>query len=104
LPEKQYAGRFSEDFVEARRNDLERYLNRVVRHPIARYAEVVNFFLSCDSEIVSLLLPSCRSDSYDVNGLIFCYLYLGMEETATVSPQLTTCRTPILCASVPSRI
>lgn len=53
LPEKQYAGRFSEEFVEARRGDLERYLNRIVRHPIARYAEVVNFFLSCDSEIVS---------------------------------------------------
>ncbi|KIM27719.1 hypothetical protein M408DRAFT_163569, partial [Serendipita vermifera MAFF 305830] len=51
LPEKQYAGRFSEDFVEARRGDLERYLNRVVRHPIARYAEVVTFFLGCESEV-----------------------------------------------------
>ncbi|KAF8190373.1 hypothetical protein K438DRAFT_1907183 [Mycena galopus ATCC 62051] len=43
LPEKQYAGRFSEDFVEARRGDLERYISRVVRHPVARYAEVVTF-------------------------------------------------------------
>ncbi|PVG01410.1 PX-domain-containing protein [Serendipita vermifera] len=51
LPEKQYAGRFSEDFVEARRGDLERYLNRIVRHPVARYAEVVTFFLGCDSEV-----------------------------------------------------
>jgi sorting nexin-9/18/33 len=48
LPEKQYAGRFSEDFVEARRGDLERYLNRVVRHPVARYAEIVTFFLGCE--------------------------------------------------------
>lgn len=55
LPEKQYAGRFSEQFVEARRGDLERYLNRVVRHPIARYAEAVTFFLGCDSEIVCIL-------------------------------------------------
>ncbi|KAF8889661.1 hypothetical protein BD779DRAFT_1611017 [Infundibulicybe gibba] len=51
LPEKQYAGRFSEDFVEARRGDLERYIGRVVRHPIARYAEVVTFFLGCESDI-----------------------------------------------------
>ncbi|KAG8805780.1 hypothetical protein FRC19_007671, partial [Serendipita sp. 401] len=51
LPEKQYAGRFNEDFVEARRGDLERYLNRIIRHPIARYAEVLTFFLSCDSDI-----------------------------------------------------
>ncbi|KAJ7598847.1 hypothetical protein C8J56DRAFT_915178 [Mycena floridula] len=51
LPEKQYAGRFSEDFVEARRGDLERYLSKVVRHPVARYAEVVTFFLSCESDM-----------------------------------------------------
>jgi sorting nexin-9/18/33 len=53
LPEKQYAGRFSEDFVEARRGDLERYIGKVVRHPVARYAEVVTFFLGCESDAVS---------------------------------------------------
>ena len=53
LPEKQYAGRFSEDFVEARRGDLERYLNKIVRHPVVRYAEIVNFFLGCESDSVS---------------------------------------------------
>lgn len=54
LPEKQYAGRFNDDFVEARRGDLERYLGRVVRHPVARYAEVLTFFLGCESEMVML--------------------------------------------------
>jgi sorting nexin-9/18/33 len=53
LPEKQYAGRFSSEFVEARRSDLERYIGRVVRHPVARYAEIVTFFLGCDNDIVS---------------------------------------------------
>lgn len=52
LPEKQYAGRFSTDFVEARRGDLERYIDRIVRHPVARYAEVVMFFLGCESDLV----------------------------------------------------
>ncbi|KAK7462902.1 hypothetical protein VKT23_007481 [Stygiomarasmius scandens] len=50
LPEKQYAGRFNQDFVEARRGDLERYIDRVVRHPVARYAEVVTWFLGCESD------------------------------------------------------
>ncbi|KAJ3921657.1 hypothetical protein F5877DRAFT_75980 [Lentinula edodes] len=50
LPEKQYSGRFSDDFVEARRGDLERYIRKVVRHPVARYAEVVTWFLSCESD------------------------------------------------------
>ena len=44
----------SEDFVEARRGDLERYINRVVRHPVARYAEVLTFFLGCESDVVSV--------------------------------------------------
>ena len=52
LPEKQYAGRFSDDFVEERRGDLERYINRVARHPVARYAEVLTFFLGCESDAV----------------------------------------------------
>lgn len=55
LPEKQYAGRFSDDFVEARRGDLERYINRVARHPVARYAEVLTFFLGCESDAVSVV-------------------------------------------------
>jgi len=60
LPEKQYAGRFSDDFVEARRGDLDRYINRIVRHPVVRYAEVLTFFLSCESDAVSLLGTSWR--------------------------------------------
>ncbi|KAH9478454.1 Sorting nexin-33 [Psilocybe cubensis] len=50
LPEKQYAGRFSHDFVEARRGDLERYLSKIVRHPVVRYAEALTFFLGCDND------------------------------------------------------
>ena len=53
LPEKQYAGRFSSDFIEARRGDLERYLDKIVRHPILRYAEILTVFLSCENEDVS---------------------------------------------------
>jgi len=60
LPEKQYSGRFSDDFVEARRGDLERYLAKIVRHPVARYAEILTFFLSCESEQVSIAsFPVC---------------------------------------------
>lgn len=54
LPEKQYSGRFNDDFIEARRGDLERYITKIVRHPIARYAEIVTFFLSCENDHVSL--------------------------------------------------
>ena len=52
LPEKQYAGRFSDDFVEARRGDLERYINKIARHPVARYADILTAFLGCESDLV----------------------------------------------------
>jgi len=62
LPEKQYAGRFNDAFVEARRGDLERYLNKLVKHPVVRYAEVVVLFLGCEDDAVSPLWPPypCR--------------------------------------------
>ncbi|PWN47511.1 hypothetical protein IE53DRAFT_303920, partial [Violaceomyces palustris] len=51
LPEKQYSGRFSTDFIETRRVDLELWIGSVVRHPVLRYSEAVLFFLSCDDEV-----------------------------------------------------
>lgn len=33
LPEKQTIGRFSSEFIESRRRALERYLQRISRHP-----------------------------------------------------------------------
>ncbi|RKP12700.1 hypothetical protein BJ684DRAFT_16841 [Piptocephalis cylindrospora] len=50
LPEKQFSGRFNEEFIERRRRALERYINRVARHPIIRYSEILTHFLSCDDE------------------------------------------------------
>ncbi|KAI5123253.1 hypothetical protein M0805_001342 [Coniferiporia weirii] len=51
LPEKAYAGRFNADFVEARRTELERYMTRLVAHPVVRYAAVLTFFLGCESDV-----------------------------------------------------
>ncbi|KAL7413741.1 hypothetical protein BDY24DRAFT_387978 [Mrakia frigida] len=48
LPEKQYSGRFSDDFIEARRGDLERWMRRVTRHPVVRYSDGVVGFLGVE--------------------------------------------------------
>jgi len=50
LPGKQYAGRFNDAFVEARRSDLEKYISRLVRHPVVRYSEALINFMSCESD------------------------------------------------------
>ncbi|KAF8741787.1 WASP-binding domain of Sorting nexin protein, partial [Rhizoctonia solani] len=62
LPAKQYAGRFQGEFVEARRGDLEKWLQRIVRHPVVRYTEVVVFFLGCENDLEwKRLLPTYLS-------------------------------------------
>ena len=50
---KQDTGRFSTDFIEALRVDLEQYMNRIVQHPVARYAEVITSFLGYEDKLVS---------------------------------------------------
>ncbi|KAM0750497.1 hypothetical protein T439DRAFT_357117 [Meredithblackwellia eburnea MCA 4105] len=59
LPTKAYAGRFQELFVETRRRDLERWLDRVGRHPVLRSSELVRGFLSIDKEkeLQTILMP-----------------------------------------------
>ena len=92
LPEKQYAGRFSEDFVEARRGDLERYLNRVVRHPIARYAEIVTFFLGCESELVCHVFAegTCSNICVRNGGRSYHIIYLYHQRALSSMPVSST--------------
>ena len=45
LPEKAVVGRFSEEFVEARRRALERFCARICRHPDLRSSESFRIFL-----------------------------------------------------------
>ena len=104
LPEKQYAGRFNDDFVEARRGDLERYLARIVRHPVARYAEVVTFFLSCENEQVRvrshpvclgrLTAPSNQRNgnasfltTWALHPLGLCFMLMCSTPTSTSMPR-----------------
>lgn len=50
LPEKQISGRFSEDFVEHRRNLLQLYVNYITRHPILSQCDVWWHFITCSSD------------------------------------------------------
>lgn len=66
LPPKAYAGRFNADFIEERRNDLERWCARVARHPVLGSSEELRGFLSVgeDADLHRLLLPTSMSDKF----------------------------------------
>jgi sorting nexin-9/18/33 len=96
LPEKQYAGRFSSDFIEARRGDLERYLIQIVRHPIVRYAEILTFFLSCENEDV-------RPKVNLFNDIISSRAQ-GMESPFCSTSHSSICRTILFWSNFPSSL
>jgi len=48
LPEKQFGGRFEEEFIETRRRLLARWMNRLAFHPLIRSAKVFHHFLQTE--------------------------------------------------------
>jgi sorting nexin-1/2 len=48
LPEKQTVGRFTPEFIESRRRGIEKFMNRVTKHPILKDAAVLATFLQSD--------------------------------------------------------
>lgn len=48
LPGKQVSGRFEDEFVERRRRALERFLDRVAKHPVLGSSAVLLHFLTAD--------------------------------------------------------
>ena len=48
-PEKQAVGRFDQNFVESRRQALERMLNRTAAHPILQHDSDLKIFLESDA-------------------------------------------------------
>lgn len=50
LPDKQISGRYQEDFIEHRMNQLQMWVNRICRHPVLSECEVWKHFLTCTDE------------------------------------------------------
>ena len=50
LPDKQIQGRYEEEFIEHRMNQLQNFVDRVCRHPIFSQSEVWQHFLTCTDE------------------------------------------------------
>lgn len=62
LPDKALVGRFSDDFVEQRRAQLEQYINRILAHPTLAASHVTKAFLQQSD------LPSDMVDNTPATG------------------------------------
>ena len=49
-----FLGRYGEEFVAKRQEKLQRWSNRIARHPVLSRSEVVNHFFLCDDAGVSI--------------------------------------------------
>jgi len=50
LPDKQIQGRYEDEFIEHRMNQLQSFVNRICTHPILSQSEVWQHFLSCTDD------------------------------------------------------
>lgn len=50
LPDKQIQGRYEEEFIEHRMNQLQSFVDRMCRHPVLSQSEVWKHFLTCTDE------------------------------------------------------
>lgn len=50
LPDKQIQGRYEEEFIEHRMNQLQSFVDRVCRHPVLSQSEVLQHFLTCTDD------------------------------------------------------
>merc|ERR1719429_252474 len=50
LPDKQIQGRYEEEFIEHRMNQLQSFVDRVCRHPVLSQSEVFQHFLTCTDD------------------------------------------------------
>jgi hypothetical protein len=86
LPEKQYSGRFADDFIELRRGDLERWLQRLVRHPVVRVDQCIIGFFGVESEEVSIfsvswsaLLSARNGSSFNLDSVTVSPAHISMR-------------------------
>lgn len=72
LPDKQYYGRYGEEFVAKRQEKLQRWSNRIARHPVISRSEVVNHFFLCDDTGSQWKAGKRRAEKDDlVGGALF---------------------------------
>lgn len=90
-PEKQAVGRFKDDFIESRRFQMERMLNKIANNPILQKDDDFLFFLSSDSfvkdsKIREYITGSCASnDNNDLSEIHISEIQLlGAEDAALV--------------------
>ncbi|XP_039297500.1 sorting nexin lst-4 isoform X1 [Nilaparvata lugens] len=50
LPDKQISGRYEEQFIEHRKNQLQAFVDSVCRHPVLSTCEVWEHFITCTDE------------------------------------------------------
>jgi len=50
LPDKQIQGRYEEEFIEHRMNQLQSFVDRMCKHPVLSQSEVWTHFLTCTDE------------------------------------------------------
>jgi len=86
LPEKAILNRFNSEFVEYRRRELERFLARVVEHPVLQASSVLQSFLQSESPQNEATMSSevVKKDHSSTAGL-FSFLGSSLDSISAIN-------------------
>ncbi|XP_015781108.1 sorting nexin-33 [Tetranychus urticae] len=73
LPAKQISGRFSEEFIEHRKIQLQLWVNRICRHPVISQADVWMHFITCTDDKKRWKTGKRRAEKDEFTGGSFFY-------------------------------
>lgn len=73
LPAKQISGRFSEEFIEHRKIQLQMWVNRICRHPVISQADVWMHFITCTDDKKRWKTGKRRAEKDEFTGGSFFY-------------------------------
>ncbi|KAF2671341.1 vacuolar protein sorting-associated protein-like protein vps5 [Microthyrium microscopicum] len=83
-PEKQAVGRFNQDFVESRRQALERMLNKTAAHPILQRDSDLKLFLESESFAIDIRQKERKEPLVSESKGMFSGLGIGSSGTKYV--------------------
>jgi len=90
LPEKQVTGRFTDQFIENRRSNLEKFLNRTACHPELLQSEDFRLFLEADDKQLKRRREIEKQSSRSSIGATFGALFESVQQFSSSLTQSTT--------------
>jgi len=85
LPEKALLNRFNTEFLENRRRELERFLQRIVDHPVLIQSTELQTFLESSESLSTPKVPAVQPRKESTSSSLFSFLGSSIESISNLN-------------------